>query len=414
MYIERKLENKIKKYLDSPEIIAIVGPRQSGKTTLAKKIFKNLENSIFISFEDISLRRLFDEDTDTFCKQHIAPYRYICIDEFQYSRSGGQRLKYIYDTFPGKKIFITGSSSIDLTVKTLRFLVGRIFIFQLFPLSFDEFLDFKDRNLFKLLEEEPGTIITKGLHPSIHEQLSRWFKEFSVYGGFPRVVLSDNIEEKREVLKNLFLTFIMRDVKDFVNLREDYKLNKLVKALSFQVGNIISFNELSQLSELTYPSVKSYLNILEKTFIIKLISPFYTNKRTELVKSPKVYFVDSGLRNQVASNFLLPDDRGDKGALFENFLFSEFLKTGIVPNFWRSKSNAEVDFVWEMENRTIAVEAKSKLKRGDVPVSLKSFIEKYNPGKIFIVNESLLEKQDNVVFLPYYLISILFRMLTAK
>ncbi len=130
-----------------------------------------------------------------------------------------------------------------------------------------------------------------------------------------------------------------------------------------------------------------------------------------MVKSPKVFFVDTGLRNQVASNFLLPEHRGDKGALFENFLLSEFLKTGIVPNFWRSKSNAEVDFVWEMENRTIAVEAKSKLKRGAIPVSLKNFMEKYNPGKIFIVNESLLERRENVVFLPYYLISILNRML---
>jgi len=409
MYIERKLESIIKKYLDTPEIIAITGPRQSGKTTLIQKILEPLKNTLFITFEDIRLRSLFDEDIDTFCKLYIAPYKYICIDEFQYSQAGGQGLKMIYDTFPGKKIFITGSSSIDLTVKMLGFLVGRIFIFQLFPFDFEEYLSYKDRALFQLLEEDTLKLLEKGLHQSIHESLNRIFKEYCIYGGYPRVVLSNHTEEKRIVLNNLYHTLIMRDVRDFTGLKEDYKLNKLIKALAFQAGNIISYNELSQLSEFSFSSLKSHLGILEKIFVINMVSPFYTNGRTELVKAPKVYFVDPGLRNEIASNFSLPDDRGDKGALQEIFLYSECLKKGISPNFWRSKSNAEVDFVWEVENKRIAMEAKSKIKPGTIPLSLKSFMEKYQPETVFIVNESVLEKRNNVIYLPYYLFPVLYR-----
>lgn len=269
MYIERKLEKKIQNYMNTPEIIAIVGPRQSGKTTLMQKIFSNLDNAKFISFEDIH----------SFIELYIRPYRFICIDEFQYSRTGGQRLKYIYDTSKDKKIFIIGSSSIDLTVKTLGYLVGRIFIFELFPLSFEEFLHHREKSLLDFLKEKFDGILQEGMHDAIKEKLIHLMNEFLLHGGFPRAIRSSNVEEKQEVLKNLAYTFMMRDIKEILNVQNEYKFDKLLKALSFQVGNIISYNELSKVTELSFKTLKSYLNTLEKTYIIKLISPFYKNNR---------------------------------------------------------------------------------------------------------------------------------------
>jgi predicted AAA+ superfamily ATPase len=252
------------------------------------------------------------------------------------------------------------------------------------------------------------------MHDAIKEKLTHLMNEFLLHGGFPRVIRSSNVEEKQEVLKNLAYTFMMRDIKEILNIQNEYKFDKLLKALSFQIGNIISYNELSKVTELSFKTLKSYLNTLEKTYIIKLISPFYKNKRTELVKSPKVYFVDTGLRNSISSNFLLPSQRGDKGALGENIIFSELLKAGITPNFWRSKSDAEVDFVWERETELIAIEAKSRLKKPELPPSLKTFIDKYKPDTVFVFNEALIERKRNIIYMPYFMLPIVAERLQSS
>jgi predicted AAA+ superfamily ATPase len=385
MYIKRDLESKIQQYLSAPEIIAVVGARQAGKTTLLKHLQAGIQDSSFLTFEDIEIRELFDLDTKSFIELYIKPARVIFIDEFQHSRRGGQGLKFIYDTVPDRKLIISGSSSLDLTIKTVKHLTGRILSFFLYPFSFREVLRSKDERLSKLFE---NTLEFGPIERPLLQRLQKYFHEFVVYGGYPRVATAQNDEEKREILRNIFQIYLLRDVKDILGLVDDYKILSLVKALALQTGQAISYDELANLTQQNTSAVKRQINFLEKTYIASFLRPYFRNKRTELVKNPKAYFLDTGLRNAVIKDFKPVNERQDKGALYENCVFSELIKKDRGVKYWRTKSKAEVDFI--VDDR-IPLEVKSVLAKPIVGKSLHSFIAKYQPERAFILNESLFE-----------------------
>jgi len=384
MYIKRELEHTIKRYISVPEIVAIVGARQVGKTTLLKHIQDNIKNSSFITFEDIEIRSLFDRDIKSFVELYIKPFEFIFIDEFQYAKNGGQSLKFIYDTVKNKKIFISGSSLLDLTVTTVKYLVGRIFSFTLYPLTFEEYLSYKDQTLYQYYRKHIG----KRLDEILAQKLTALLHEFIIYGGYPRVVIAKSNQEKKDILKNIFNIYLLKDVRDMIGLMDDYKMLNLVKALSLQTGNMISYEELSTMSSHRVPELKKYLNLLERTYVIHLLKPFFTNKRLELVKNPKVFFYDTGLRNSIINDFKEMDLRQDKGALYENFVFSELVKKGRTLKYWRTKAKAEVDFIVEDK---VPVEVKSLLSKPATGRSLLSFIEKYQPERAYVFNRNLLK-----------------------
>lgn len=388
MYITRELEGKIRKYLDTPEIIAVTGARQTGKTTLLQHIKEGLSDSVFLTFEDTETRALFDTDLNSFIKIYIKPYQYIFIDEFQYAKKGGQSLKFIYDTVKDKKIIISGSSVIDITIKAVKHLAGRIFVFPLYPLTFKEFLSFKDPNLYNHYLE---LNTDRNLEGVLLGKYTTLLREFIIFGGYPRVVLSDD-DEKKEVLKNILNIYLLRDVRDMLGLIDDYSMLNLIKAMSLQIGNVISYQELSTIAHQGVTAIRKYLSLLEKTYIVCPIRPFFTNKRLEIIKNPKVYFYDSGMRNSIINDFRGLDSRQDRGFLYENFIFSELAKKGSVLKYWRTKSKAEVDFI---VNDKYPVEVKSQLPRATIGKSLYSFIEKYHPDTAFIFNENIL-KVDKV------------------
>jgi hypothetical protein len=384
MYIQRTLEPVIKKYLAGPEYIAVTGARQAGKTTLLRHIQGQVGSSIFLTFEDVEIRALFDQDIKSFVRLYVDPHHVVFIDEFQYARKGGPSLKFIFDTVEGKKIIVSGSSALDLTVAAVKHLAGRILSFSLYPLSFREFLSFKDPALLGLLDE----IGSRHLEQPVIEKLQNRLDEFIVYGGYPRVVIAQDEEERRTILKNIFNIYLMRDVRDILGLIDDYQLLGLVRALSLQIGNIASYHELSTLLQEKTHLVKKFLNLFEKTYILRLVRPFFSNKRIELVKNPKVYFVDTGLRNSISGDFRPLRDRPDRGALVENHHFSEFLKAGREAKYWRTKSKAEVDFIVD---ERLPVEVKSKLSRPVAGKSLRSYIEKYVPEQAIVFNDNLFE-----------------------
>jgi predicted AAA+ superfamily ATPase len=394
------LEEKIERYLKTPEIIAIFGPRQVGKTTLLKEFYRRVSNPVFLSFEDIELKVLFEEDIKSFIALYIEPYDHIFIDEFQYAKEGGKQLKYIYDS-TDKKIFISGSSAIELSINAIKYLAGRIFVFHLYSFSFGEYLRAKDQPLYQLYRKADGSI-----HPTLVQKIMPYMLEYLSFGGYPRIVSAQSEEEKREVLKNLLNIYLLRDIKDAAGIVDETRMYKLLKALSLQIGNVVVYNELSTLTGLNAQQLKNYLSILEKVFLIKTVSPFFSNKRLEIVKNPKIFFLDLGLRNIIINNFSPLLDRVDQGELLENFVFRELIEHDL--KYYRTKNGAEVNFVID---DTIPVEVKSHLSGLKISKSYRYFLEHYPTPKGYILNLNQFGTKEfektKVYFLPHFMAAMI-------
>jgi len=383
------LEKTIESYINKPEIIAVIGTRQCGKTTMISHMLEHYQNVNIITLEDVDKKILFEEDIKSFVNLHVKGYDFLFIDEVQYAKNSGKQLKYIYDT-EKIKIIISGSSATDLSISSLKYLVGRIIVFELYPFSFQEFLSHKNEQLHKIYQN-------KDFKQTINQELQKYIKEFIKYGGYPRVVTATSDEEKKLILKNIFNTFLLREIKEILELNKSDKLVKLLHALAFQVGNLLNYNELSQITGFNYKNLKKYLAILEKTYICQRCYPFFSNKRKELVKMPKIYFIDHGFRNQCAGEFEF--ELQTIGTIYENLVYSENFKKGYKLKYWRTKSQAEVDFI---QNDQIPLEIKTTPK---ITRSFLSFIKKYKPKTGFVLSE--IEKRSRkihgceVKFLPF-------------
>ncbi|MEK6926588.1 MAG: ATP-binding protein [Nanoarchaeota archaeon] len=399
MYIYRFLEKKIRKQLKDREIIAVVGPRQCGKTTMLKNIFKDLKNGVFLDFEDRETLEMFNEDLKSFIELYVKKYDYLFIDEFQYAKDGGKHLKYLYDNYK-TKVIISGSSVSELSIQSIKYLVGRIFVFNLYPFSFEEFLSYKEPVIYEKI------YLKRKLSVPIIEKIFLLFNEFCIYGGYPRVILSNDKEEKEIVLRNIYNTYFLKEIKEILNLKEDYKLSRLINTLALQIGNILNYNELSSISGFKHKDLLENLNILEKTFICLRSLPFHTNKRTEIVKAPKIFFLDNGFRNIIIKNLENMKNRQDKGVLYENFAASEIFKKDMDVKYWRSKAKAEVDFVLERKGRVIPIEIKSDLIKPKIAKSFASFVEKYKPKEKFMLSEKLYKQYKGICFRPIFSINM--------
>jgi uncharacterized protein len=413
MYIRRELEKEIMPFLKRKEALAIVGPRQAGKTTFLEFLQKHLKekkkNGRFFTFEKRADLELFQDSIEDF-KDIITEYEYVVIDEFQYAKEGGQKLKYLYDTTKVKFI-VSGSSSLDLTLQTGKYMVGRMLYFSLFPLSFREFLSMKDKELFGLLEQRlPGRQLfqfsmERGFGNTIHERLAKMLEAYVVYGGYPAVVISSSEQEKKKVLEGITEQYLLREIRGLLHLATEDELLRLSKLLAAQIGNMITYEELSNASGLQYKEVRRHLQVLEKTFIIQLILPFFVNRRTELTKNPKAYFFDMGMRNFLLSDFRDFPARNDKGALMENYALTALSRYQSAQKlkYWRTKSKAEVDFIVEHEQQVYPIEIKYISKRV-IGKSLHSFIDKFSPKTAFVLTRDYFAeeqvKNTAVKFMP--------------
>jgi len=428
--IERDLFKKIISWINEREIFIIIGPRQSGKTTLFSMIQDFLikkkkikPGSIFyFSFENPELRSQFNQNPKEFIDSRIQKIKgksWWLFDEFHWIKEGGQKLKFIYDFYPQLKIFVTGSSSLELTFKTGKYLVGRGLYFYLYPLNFSEFLKFKDPINFNSYNERHSLlkdlILGKRkkilIEPSIYEEnFYKFFEENLLFGGYPAVVKKRDRELKKMTLKSIVNTYLEREIRDLLLIENLDSYRKLLQLLSSQIGQITNYNQLSSDTLLYFKLVKKYLNILEETFVIKKISPFFKNLSSEIRKNPKIYFYDSGLRNSLIESFESLELRPDKGALVENFVFQEIQKSDIGKiNFWRTKGRAEVDFILKTAKEIIPIEIKfQKFKKLTFSKSFLSFLTHYSPEKGLILTNKFFSKtkfkKTQILFLPIWYI----------
>ena len=375
--IKREIFEKLENELSKKQITAVVGARQVGKTTALKYIYNKIKNeSIFLTFEDTNILTLFENNINLFIEQYIVPYKYIFIDEFQYAKKGGKQLKLIYDT-KYKKIFISGSSKPELAIHSLNYLVGRVSILEMYPLSFKEFVNFKS--------PEKNILFNKIRPTSDLEQLKAEFEEFIIYGGYPEVVLEPNFNEKEKIISNLIETYLFKEIKDILGFKENDLFENILKNLAIQNGKLTKISSISQNLNVSWNKIKECTNILSKTGITIQVIPFFSNKLKEIIKNPKTYFIDNGFVNGLLNNFNKIQNRSDKGEIYESFILQELIKQDIEPKFW-NRQLSEVDFIIEKNNEITAIEIKSKIKK--TPRSLKIFIEEYKPKKAYVFNEN--------------------------
>ncbi|MBU4369871.1 DUF4143 domain-containing protein [Patescibacteria group bacterium] len=319
----------------------------------------------------------------------------------------------MFDTTKTKYI-ISGSSSLELTFKTGKYMVGRMFKFSLWPFSFREYLSYIDPELFDLMNSRIKNVFSisykrEGLFGSeVDLRLETLFEKYLISGGYPAVVLSKSQSEKKKVLESILDNYLLKDIRSLLQLATENELIRLIKFLANQTGNLVKYKELSNNANLNYKNLLKHLEVLTQTYIIDLVKPYFTNKRTELTKNPKVYFIDSGFKNFILSDFRKFDQRKDVGALVENHVFM-FLKTISNSmervNFWRTKSKAEVDFIITRKNKIIPIEVKYSTNP-NIGKSLYSFIEKFSPNQAFIFTKGYFDKRKvngcQINFIPVW------------
>ncbi|MBM5806012.1 MAG: ATP-binding protein [Candidatus Verstraetearchaeota archaeon] len=425
-YIERALLGEIRKWMDRREIIAIKGPRQSGKTTLLDMLREWLkengtddERVTYLSFEDRELLAKFAKDPREFIRSYLLGgdgVHYFLIDEAQYCPDLGQKLKLLYDTYRNAKFVITGSSSLELTSSTAKYLVGRLLSFELYPFSFLEYLNAKDRRIAKIFSETNLAIsgLTLGKTFEVKGEdiftgdLLKHLEEYALFGGYPEVVKAGGRAEKALLLKNIFSTYLERDIVAYLRIEDTEKFRRLVSILAFNDGNLLSYEGIIASVGTYFKDLINLLDVLQQTYVIRLLRPFHRNLVTELRKAPKVYFIDTGLRNHAINNFNEMGLRGDAGALAENFALNELIRLGVHErnvNFWRTTAKAEVDFVISDSRSPVPVEVKFQPLRGlKVTKSLASFVKAYRPPLAVVLTKETWGKRKmdgtTVEFVP--------------
>ncbi len=397
--MKRKLYKKLLSEKDSRKISIIIGPRQVGKTTLLKQLHEEL-GGLYVDFDILENVERFDSYTNFLTSIKLAGYDekkrfYLFLDEFQKFVDLSNILKNIYDHHPNIKIYATGSSSITIKNSIQESLAGRKFLHNLYPLDFEEFLMFKkiDVDRLKLLRDFEGEL------PKAEFKME--LEEFMRFGGYPEVVLNNN---KEEILASIFDTFIKRDLVDYLNVKDLLGVKKLIQYIAINNGGKLNITDISQQLNLKRERVVNYLELLEETFILKRIVPFYTNKSKEITKLYKEYFIDPGVRNYFCKNFNQLDIRTDVGFLFETFVLGEIVKNSDFDvKYWQDKQKHEVDFIIDKIHTQIGLEVKykEKLKSEDYKgiTYIKSAVD-----SSFVVN---LLKQDEQHLLPFSIVKVL-------
>ena len=376
----RKIVDEIEDFLDSKEAIVIYGARQAGKTTLLKYLIEhNLkhakENVFYFDLELANLLELCNEGAEAVYKYLLEKganeKKQICliIDEIQYLNNPSNFIKIIHDHFPKIKLIVSGSSSFEIKKKFKDSLVGRVLCFELQPLSFEEFLEFKNKK-YNLSENNSKTT---------NNELIALAKEYMKYGGYPRIVLEESEQKKQTLLSQIINTYIKKDIRDIGNIRNISGFNKLLEILAAQSGQLLNVSKLSNTLDMNRETVQEYLDLLENTFIIKRITPFHKNIRSELSKNPKIFLSDTGMMHLL---WLKEFPKIILGNVFETFVFLELMKAGAKINFWRTTNKQEIDFI--VKNKQIhAIESKLNFQNANTK-TLNYFAEKYNAKKTII------------------------------
>lgn len=428
-YFNRKLQIKIRPWLDKPDTLVILGARQVGKTSLLSLLEHDLKkmwrgggskNILTFNLEDADHLTALNRDPKFF-KEYLVlsganPEKetVVMVDEIQYLDDPSHFLKYLADLEPSVKLIVTGSTSIQIK-KFKDGLTGRKKSFHLYPLDFQEFVIFKGKehlnsvlkkfNLKNILSNQ--TEIDPEIILPFKNELESLFEEYILYGGYPKVVLAGSIDEKLQELQELFETYELKDVNILFNVGNIAAFRNLFRLMASNIGNLLNINEVAGTLSISRDTVIRYLAVLENSFIIHSLPPFHSNIRKELTKMPKLFFLDTGMRNFAVKNFTELHFRPDRGSLFENAIFGELYKNlGVIDQlfFWRTLSKNEVDFILTGD-QNIAIETKlssnSQLRK---PAGFKAFSNIYSDFKHVVATMNQFAFNEGIYYLPGWMI----------
>lgn len=343
--INRVLSDIVRNRLGSGKAIVVLGPRQVGKTTLIRHVLKSrMDDTLWLNADEEDVRLMLSEASTARLRALIGNKKIVVIDEAQRVHDVGIKLKLITDGIPEVQLMVSGSSALEIANRINEPLTGRKWEYNLYPISFEEM----------------------ALHHGLLDE-SRLIPHRLVFGYYPDVI--NYAGDEREVLTQLADSFLYKDILSHEAFRKTDKLVNLLKALAFQVGSQVSYNELSKLVGLESRTVEKYIELLEQSFVIFRVSGFSRNLRTELKKGKKIYFYDNGIRNALIGNLNHLESRSDVGALWENFVFSErkkylqYHRIHAQMYFWRTTEQQEVDYLEEMDGKLSAYEIKWQEKK---------------------------------------------------
>lgn len=412
MLIPREITKNIIHWFDKQKIIIIKGSRQVGKTTLIKIIIDKLKNeqknTFYLSVDQElnnpilkTSNNLLQYINDQFPEINKKNPLYLFLDEFQYLENAGLFLKTLFDKSKDYiQIIVSGSSSLEIT-KNAEFLTGRKMEFYLYPVNYREYLLYKTElhlpeNLTKLSE-------MKNFYNIYKEKISNYLIEYISFGGYPEVIITKNREDKLAILKELVRTYIDKDIIAFLRIENINGFNNLLRVLCDQIGNLVNKSEISNTINLNSETLNKYLDILEGTYLIEFVKPYFNNARKILSKMQKVYINDFGLRNIVLNRSF--NETMITGSERENFTYNvlknNYGKDSIF--YYRTISKSEIDFILKFEDKIIPIEVKSITKKINTPKAISFFQEKYSKQKrapSIIITDNLLDKSENTYFIP--------------
>lgn len=409
--IKRSLLTKLTEHLSSDQMTIITGPRQVGKTYLMRILKGSLDEkgqrTIWLNLDnEEDMAKLTSQAAlISYIKLMVGEEKaFVFIDEIQRKENAGLFLKGIFDMNLPHKFIISGSGSLELKAKIPESMAGRKQIFTIDPVSFEEFINFKTNYQYEGKLNDFFTI-EKG-------KTERLLSEYMKFGGYPRVVLADTVSLKQQEMQEIYRSFIDRDIHNLLHLEKSDAFTNLLKILASQIGSLVNMAELSSTVGIDQKTIKHYLWYLEHTFIIKKVTPYYRNTRKEITRAPVYYFLDLGLRNWILGLFGLAEIPSPlSGHLFENVIFNvlrphlEDTQTQI--HFWRTRDNAEVDFVLVKGLEVTPVEVKyTNIQKPEITRSYRSFLSRYHPKKSYFIHlgeEKKISIDGTIVdFIPYY------------
>ena len=363
--IQRQIETSLKKDFGLGMVIVLLGARQVGKTTMIEALGRNADHVLMLNCDDQEDVLLLEDKSSTELRALLSPYQYVFIDEAQRVRNIGLTIKKMADLKLPTQVIVTGSSSLELANDINEPATGRTIDYRLYPFSLPELA-----------------------HATSQREESRMLHQRLIYGCYPAVV-NDAAHAKR-TLAALANDYLYKDILAYRGIKKPEVLNKLVRALALQLGNEVSYNELSNLLGIDKETVESYIGLLEKCFVIFRLDSFSRNLRNEIRKGKKVYFYDNGIRNAVIANYAPPELRTDMGALWENMMVSERVKRNMYSGsfaqlyFWRTHDQKEIDLIEEEDGMIRAFEFKwNPTAKSRVP---EQFIKSYSPTEFTVIS----------------------------